>query len=437
VVRHPFRAAGVVLAVVVLAGGGLWLARRVPGAGADPEPTRFIDPLARAREAIAVRNFAEAKDQLRGFLQTSPQHAEALILLAQTCRRTGDFDGWRRNLERAESAGCPAPRVEQERYLFGMQTGKVRGVNPILESYLDSHPPEEVLILELLAQSYLDHNLLPDAVRLTNRWIERHPDDPLAYLDRGRATLILERDQATLALKDFRRALELSPELADARLALARAYRKERRWPEALEAFQAFLRLQPGDPRALLGVAECQLSLSEPAAATAALDALPAKDKNTAAACVLRSKLAWVGGKPDDTIRWLKRAEQAAPSNLEVVRTLGLVLLQTDHPAQADQYHRRFDVLDREQSRLTGLAVQIMKEPRDVELRYRAALANRDLGRDREAENCFQAALWLDPNHGPSLTAYADLLAKQGKADRAAALRRRAGPHAAETGQGP
>jgi tetratricopeptide (TPR) repeat protein len=425
--RPPRGATVSVLAVLVLAGGGSWFAHRRPAATARlSRPTwHREDPLAPAREALAVRRFAEAQRYLRRYLEANPRYAEAHYLLAQTCRRTGDFDGWRRHLEQAEAAGASVPLLEQERHLYGLQTGRVRGLNAVLENYLDRHPPEEVLILELLVQSYLEHNLLPDVVRLTGLWIERHPEDPLAYLDRGRARLILQRDQPTAAVQDFQRALELNPDLAEARLALARTCVKERRWSDALEQFQAVLRQHAGDQAALLGVAECQLALSEPAAAREALDALPAKDRGGAAACFLRAKLDWVGGKPDDAIHWLKRAEAAAPSNLEIVHTLGLTSLQTDRRDEAERYHRRFDELDRQQAQLAALAVQILKDPHDAGLRYRAAVVNLEFGRDREAENCLQAALWLDPNHRPSLTAYADLLAKQGRSGLAAQLRRK------------
>jgi tetratricopeptide (TPR) repeat protein len=426
--RAPRRAVVCGVAILVLAGGGFWFAHHRPAAGSRPPlpgaPSE--DPLAPAREALAVRRFAEARRFLRRHLDGNPRHAEAHYLLAQTCRRGGDFARWRGELERAEAAGCPAPLLEQERHLYALQTGRVRGLNEVLENYLDRHPPEEVLILEVLVGSYLEHNLLADALRLTEAWTRRHPEDPLAYVDRGRALLALERDDTTAAVRDFRRAVELNPDLVEARRALASAYVRERRWQEAREQFQAALDRAPGDPSALLGVAECALSLSEPAAARAALDALPARDRRGAAACFLRAKLDWVGGKPDESVRWLKRAEAAAPRNLEVVRFLGLTALQTEHADEADHYRRRYEELDRQQSRLMALAVQVLKDPRDAGLRYRAALANLEFGREREAEDCLRTALWLDPDHPPSLIAYADLLARQGRSAQAAELHRRA-----------
>jgi tetratricopeptide (TPR) repeat protein len=427
VTGHPRRSAVLLLALIAVAAGGIWIAGRRPAtASREAPPVRRDDPLAPARDALAVRKYAEAVRFLRHDLDTQPRHAEARYLLAQTYRRTGDFERWRDQLELAETAGCPDVWLQQERHLYRLQTGRVQGMSAVLENYLDSHPPEEVLILELLVQSYLDHNLLPDVVRLTRPWIERYPDDPLAYVDRGKALLVIDRDNPTPAVRDFEHALELNPDLAEARLALAGAHVQEKQWQAALEQFQAVLRQRPGDPPVLLGVAECQLALSEPAAARAALDAMPAKEGRGAAACFLRAKLDWVGGQPDDAIRWLKRAEAAAPSNLEVVRTLGLTSLQTDRRDEADRYHRRYDELSRQQSRLMQLAVQILKAPHDAGLRYQAARANVEFGRDREAEVCFQAALWLDPNHRPSLAAYADLLSRRGQSARAAELRRRA-----------
>ncbi|HMA34228.1 MAG TPA: tetratricopeptide repeat protein, partial [Chloroflexia bacterium] len=67
------------------------------------------------------------------------------------------------------------------------------------------------------------------------------------------------------ALREYQRALEEFPDDADARTNYAQALFRLQQWPAALDAYNALLRLRPSDPFVLGRVAECQISLKQPA----------------------------------------------------------------------------------------------------------------------------------------------------------------------------
>src|SRR5262249_54019034 len=111
-------------------------------------------------------------------------------------------------------------------------------------------------ILEALARGYNKIMQFGYAERALDRWLERRPDDVLAFFWRGQ--VLQSRAQLPRALADFRRAVELAPEDEVARSRLAHALLTNRQPGEAAGHFEFLLRRRPDDAAAGVGLARCR-----------------------------------------------------------------------------------------------------------------------------------------------------------------------------------
>jgi tetratricopeptide (TPR) repeat protein len=387
-----------------------------------------------ARRALESGDFVLAKSHLDRCLEAWPANAEAHFLQARTCRRAGDVDGWQRHLHLAERLQWDKADVDLERLLMRVQSGDVWGAEDTLIGYLNSSHPDEVLILEALVKGYLEIYSFSDALEWADVWIKRHPeDDWLPRLYRGRARHLAHA--LHLAIADYERVLEVKPDRAEAHLWLAAALTLDGRFQEALAHYHVYLPGHPDDPAALLGVAECLFSVGDTTAARAALDDLFARSNDDPGGLLLRAKLELGAGSPREALAWLRRAEAAAPQEVDVNQTLALTFRELGDGAEAEKYQGKVKELDQAYRRVEGMRKEILKDPDNVSLRYEAGVLLLQLGREDEAGRWFRGLLRLDPDHRPTHRALAELFQKQGDARRAEYHRRRAGGEGGEAGK--
>jgi thioredoxin-like negative regulator of GroEL len=424
--QHPrwALAAGLGL-LLILGGAGFLFGRSLSGWGPRSLPNAHESWL-EAQRTIEARDFEAAKEHLQRCLEICPFNAEVHFLLARTSRRSGDLAAWRREMQTAQVLQWAKEDIDMERRLAQAQSGALPDADRVLRVSLDKHPADEILIWEVLVQGYIDKRLPNEILATTGDWIARHPNDWLAYFYRGYANLDLGAGKSLKAIEDFRQVLELKPDRVEARFSLAYAYTKLGRYQDALEQFQACLQSRPNDPVALRGVATCQLSLSEPEAARAALDALPDEQKASASVYLLRAKLAWVDVKAEEALQWAKRAEALAPTDLEVIHTLAMVLRHLKKDAEAAKYQRRFEELGRLEEQLSKLQERIWQNPTDLEARFQAALTCHRLDRDSQEEYWLKTIQAMNADPQATLRAYADYLEKHDNPERAALFRRQA-----------
>jgi len=417
--RHPRLAvAAGLFTLLLLAGlGALWWLHpaATPPAAANDDSGDFH--WQEAQRALEARDFDTAGKHLDRCLEAWPFNAEAHFLMARTRRRDGDFAAWGSHLEAAQFLGWPADQIELEARLWQAQVGDVWAVERPLQAYLQSGPAEEVLILEALVRGYLDDERLRDALTLTEIWKGRYPDDWLAWLYHGRALHL--GGEATQAVADYCRALELRPEHPEALAWRAAAYMTDKRFAEARADYQAFLRQHPDDAEARYRVAQCEWSLNDPDAARAALDRLLTVHHDHGPGLFLRAQLDLTDGNPAKALRWLERAEPVAPRDPDVLHTLARTLRQLHRDAEAKTYERRFQEISRRQSELRDLVEQIHKHPARVSLRYAAGVADMELGRELEAAHWFRSVLSLEPGHRKTHQLMADYYQKEGDTRRA------------------
>src|SRR5207245_9962528 len=114
---------------------------------------------------------------------------------------------------------------------------------------------DTVLILEVLTKAYAQAYRQVDAEECVRRWLEREPEDVLAWTWQGQ--LAQDAFNNAEAMRAYARIVELDPDNDDARLVLASLLIRNSA-PDALKHFHR-LRRRLGDvPLALVGPAICQ-----------------------------------------------------------------------------------------------------------------------------------------------------------------------------------
>src|SRR5262249_39674781 len=145
--------------------------------------------------------------------------------------------------------------------------------------------PEAVLVLEALAKGYANRYRHGQVLVCLNILLDREPRHPQALLMRARAwedrAAHGEKERNHDALRDFERAVELSPTF-EARLGVAGALYRVGRPYDALNEYEQLRQLQPTHAEVLLGLARCRHSLHEVDEARRLLDELLDAQPNAA-----------------------------------------------------------------------------------------------------------------------------------------------------------
>jgi tetratricopeptide (TPR) repeat protein len=365
-----------------------------------------------AQEALQAQDFPRALEHLRHCAESSPAHAETQFLLARAARRADDLESAETHLKVAAAMQWSAEDVALERLLTQAQTGGLAKTEAPLLERLEEGTAEDELILEALIKGYLAAYRLPEASRLATRWLEQRPDRWQPWLYRGRAHY-LNRFLGR-AVADYQRALGVMPHHRQGRLWYAGALLLDGRFRDALPVFEKYTADYPDDPAGLLGLANCHLMLKQRAEAESCLERLLGRQPGHAAGLLLRARLELDRDDPRQALVWLKKAEAAAPHEIDVIQGLILASRQLGRTAEAKQYEERLGQLRKLNRRLDALRSQILSSPKDVGPRLEAGTLSLRLGQPREALDWLLGALALDPNHRPTHAALAQCFERLG-----------------------
>jgi tetratricopeptide (TPR) repeat protein len=352
-----------------------------------------------ARQAIDHGDFHGAAESLRHCLAIWPSSAETHFLLARTARRAGDLEEARAQLNEARRLNFAADQIDLEDLLLQAQAGGITQAEAPLRKLLAAGHADEPLILEALVRGCLHYNFTQDACRWAGSWTERHPDDGQAHYWHGIA--LDAAAQSESAVEQFQAALQANPEHADARVRLANLLLRLQRHPQAREQFHALLLTEPESAAALLGVAQCQRAAGEIDQARATIERALAREPS-AAALRLRGMLALDREDARQAVSFLRRAEALDPNDRLTLKTLATALRLLSEDAEAKQYDKRAQQIDKDEKRLDQLTKDALAKPTDVALRTEAGTISLHLGRYLESLRWLAGALVLDHAYEPA-----------------------------------
>ncbi len=221
----------------------------------------FWDPLivqyrqARARMSLDKRREAETLDSLRTALRRDLDNPHTLLWLARTHRRLGDLPRTSLLLDRAETLGGDARRIELERRLVLAQSGRLGEVEPLLPDMLIDAGADGPDVCEAFVQGFFVNLRTAEALRLLDLWQESFPKDPQPYF--MRAYLMRSLDKYTEAEQIYRQGLALAPDRTAMRRELADILVVTNQLDQAESELTQCLQEAPDDPQVYFGLARC------------------------------------------------------------------------------------------------------------------------------------------------------------------------------------
>jgi tetratricopeptide (TPR) repeat protein len=198
---------------------------------------------------------------------------------------------------------------------------------PFAEEQLDFHAP----LYRCLADVHAAAGQTDQALACYNRALELRPDYAQAYNNRG--VVLLEHQNPTAAIDDFRAALRIQPDYPRAQANLAFALSAQNHFDEALPHFVEALRQEPYSPRAPeihVAIARILSYQGKPDEAITHLEmALHLRPTEPGARRELAATL-FAAGRFDESIAAYRTLLQAQPNDASLHEDLGLALCRNN-----------------------------------------------------------------------------------------------------------
>ncbi len=378
-----------------------------------------------AQSALKDDRLAEARSQLAFCLTVWPRSAPVHLLAARAARLSGDFAGADAHLKECKNLlEGTTEDIQLEYLLMRVQKGEVEEVAPLLLLYIEKKHPESALILETLAGAYLHNLRYGPALAYLHRWIQAAPDTARAYQMRG---WVLERvnDNAG-AVGDYKRALELNPDLVVVRLRLVEVFLEKSNPLDALPHLERLMEQFPDRADVLARMGQCRYLQGQPAEARRLLEAAAEELPNDAPLLITLAKLDLQEDRPIEAERWLRRALKADPTDAEaqykLVESLRKQGRHEEAAAALGQFERESALL----RRANKLLLEEGENPNvDPEGLYEVGVVYLRGGQERLGVYWLRKVLDRNPNHQATLTALAEHYEKKGDKEQAANYRRR------------
>jgi tetratricopeptide (TPR) repeat protein len=391
-----FVLAGILTVAVVFGGRYYWAERETKA----------------AERALEVRDYDEAQRRIDAALQLRPDSGRLHFLAARTARLAGRYDDVRPDLAAALNLGYSDDAIRIEQALLDLQQGDRWGEGYLLRR-VEEDDPDSPLILEVLIQEYVQTFQLDKAMRCSNLYLQKKPDDVQALL--GRAWVSDRLFYYGDAVVDCRHAVKVDPENDYARLRLAEMLVQTGPAREAVEQFEQVRRKNPKSARILLGLARARMQLAEVAEARRVLDELLREEPRHAAALSERGKVELTDGKAADAEPWLRRALAEAPYDRQTVYNFVECLNQIGKTEEAEEWRAKLKIIDVDMARLAAVTKEVIKAPNDPALRTEAGVLFLRTGEEEEGRRWLEMAVKLDPRHRPAHKALAGYYRKHGQ----------------------
>jgi len=289
--------------------------------------------------------------------------------------------------------------------LLRAQRGQLDQAESYLVSRVMEDHPDTIVILEVLTKAYAQAYRLADAEECVRRWLEREPEDVLAWTWAGR--LAQDAFNNPEAMSAYAHIVELDPDNDDARLVLASLLIRQSP-SEALEHFQNLSRRRGDDPLVLVGLASCERNLAHPDEARRLLDIVLSSHPQNWSALAERARLALEYESPQEAEKWFRQAIALLPYEKDMNYGLYQCLVRLGKTKEAEA---QLDKLKRSEADLDRLRTVIRaagQKTDDPSLPCEVAEILMRNGQEAAGVRWLQRALERDPGYIPARRALAD-----------------------------
>jgi len=410
-----FKTTALVLALLVLVGAGVGF---------------YVYALQQwnaAQKAVNEDRPKEADRAIGLCLWVWPYSVPVHLLAARRDRLTGNFAEAEAQLKQCIRLHKGASEdVQIEFLLMRIQRGEVDAVTEELFERVENKSPQSPLIMETIARAYMDKVLYGPALACLNRWIEAEPEKAKAYYWRGWVFEQLEETDS--AIKDYQRALELSPDLVAVRLQLAEIMLSKSDPPGALAYLEPLMKQSPERPDVTALVGRCRYLQGQTEEARLLMESAVKQRPDDGPLLVALAKLELADGKPVEAEQWSRQALKYDSTNAEAEDTLEKSLRSQGRAKEADaalEQHEKDMALFRKVNRMLGENADPNHPTRGAGDFYEIGAFFLRGGQNRQAEYYLNRALELDPKHQPTLKALAEHYEGKGDREKAAVYRQR------------
>lgn len=289
--------------------------------------------------------------------------------------------------------------------------------------------------------------------------IKQHPKDAELYYERGK--ILIELQQITDAITDFKKAIELDDDEVNYYVALGDAYLRNGKSEDSYKALNKALELDPDHIEANSKMGELLFYSNDLDRAMETLNHLTSIDPNNKTAYMLKGFMYKQQGDTANAVHYfrrvidlypdfepayeelgvlyaqhhnmlgveyLKTAIQLEPNNINAIYALAMLYQDTENPEQAIELYTRILEIDPQNKfawHNRGYIEMILYQDYDnaiefftkaidadnqyVEAHYNRGVAYELKGDRNNAAICYRTALQIDPNYEPATKALEQL----------------------------
>lgn len=376
-----------VLTGSAIAAGGLWI--------------WFDYHLRAARSELARGHNSEAIRHLRQCQRVRSEHREVLLLSARSARRVGSWDVAADLLDLYWQRYGDEPPLVFERLLHMGARGELEKVSASLQAYIQRGGLEASLARESLVTGLMYRFRWGEARIVIDEWLKESPDDTAALLQSGKfQEQLLGHDRA---VETYRRALELDPDLLEARLRLATILVAHRRGDEAARELAVLRERLPDHAEVQVLWAQSLTLQGKTREARRALEDCLQSHPNYPSALLERGNSALFEGDEAQAEQDLALAAKLDPGNIQAHKQYAFVLNRIGKPAQASQEYELAKQLETDSERIRAIIRgPLQSNPNDAALHHEIGMIALRSGLVSEALRWFTSALQVNPDYLPT-----------------------------------
>lgn len=391
VLQRPGRTFAIIVALALVVLGGNHLILMV----------LFQRHLEAARQEVERGHNAAAAYHLAACRSFDPHHPETLLLSSAVARRSGAWDDADDFLAIYSREKGDDDALAFERLLLRASRGELESSAPRLVSIIESNGPQARAARGAVVTGLLQRFRWLEAERILDAWLAAAPDDTAALLLHGK--FLEQRQNVPEAINNFLRVVELDPDHDEARLRAAGLLLQQRRSDDLFVHASVLRTRLPrlAEVRMLWVKALALQGRSEES--RAALDECLAEFPDYAPAQAERGIAALQSGDDATAAEYLGRATQLAPGDLVTRSQYVAVLSRLGRTVDAERERESLRSLQKDVERISELVSgPLQLHPNDPSIPHEIATIALRSGQAAEGLRWLQAALLIDPNHGPT-----------------------------------
>ncbi len=354
-----------------------------------------------ARELLATAMLATGQTdrakELIANIKSDDSNAQLLSLQGNIALRQGSYQEARAKLEKAAALAPDNTKLIRElaatRMASGDENGAIAALTELADKDTTTHQADVLLVMTHLKAKRYD-----DALKVVDALEHRQPHLPLAENLRG--TIYLLRNDAAQARIHFTKALAIDPGYLPAANNLARLDLANKDIKSARALFQAVLKKDPQNSRAMIALAQLAATENNEAEFISQLEQAKKADPKDATAWQLKARY-WLIKR--DPAKALVEARSAfdATGNSSFLNLIGAAQLQQNDTSSA----------------LVSFTKWAEAEPNNPNAQYRLALVQNIAKDNNAALASLDKALVLNPNFSDAAISKAILLSQMGKSE--------------------